>query len=108
MHIVGIGSWGPISIPFTGQHMEPPTPREIAIEDSTPSRATYVLITGDIAIQGHKAPEIWCAPKYVGLKRTRNSNTDRSRRGRVAGLEWLCISSGSALEKANPFVEEGP
>jgi len=42
------------------------------------------------------------------LKRTRNSNTDRSRRGRVAGLERLCISSGSALEKANPFVKEGP
>jgi hypothetical protein len=40
---------------------------------------------------------------YVGLKRTRSSNTDRSRRGRAAGLEWQFCFSGSALEKANPL-----
>jgi hypothetical protein len=31
---------------------------------------------------------------YVGLKRTRSPDTDRSRRDRTAGLEWLFFVLG--------------
>jgi hypothetical protein len=45
------------------------------------------MINGDAS----GVPEDKAQAEYVGLKRTRNSNTDRSRRTRVAGLERLCF-----------------
>jgi hypothetical protein len=44
----------------------------------------------------------------VGLKRTRSSDTDRSRRERAAGLEWLFFILGRRWKRQYPCILDFP